>query len=122
MRVLVVEDHAALAEAFAESIRRNGHEAYVAGTGASAMSMARHHEPHAVLLDLGLPDMDGYELARAMREQGLSKSAVIVVVTGKLVNQDDESGVDLVLQKPVEGEMLAGLIEYLTRRRKQPPV
>jgi two-component system, chemotaxis family, CheB/CheR fusion protein len=122
MRVLVVEDHAGLAEAFAESIRRNGHVAYVAGTGASAMSLARHHEPHAVLLDLGLPDMNGYEVARAMREQGLSKSTVIVVVTGKLVTLDDDSGVDLVLQKPVEGEMLAGLIEYLTRRRTQPRV
>jgi hypothetical protein len=57
-----------------------------------------------------------------MREQGLSKSTVIVVVTGKLVTLDDDSGVDLVLQKPVEGEMLAGLIEYLTRRRTQPRV
>jgi two-component system, chemotaxis family, CheB/CheR fusion protein len=120
MRVLVVEDHVALAEAFAESIRRSGHLAYIAKTGASAMSLAKHHAPHAVLLDLGLPDMDGYDVARAMREQGLSKSAVIVVVTGKLVDQDDESGVDLVLQKPVEGDMLAGLIEYLTRRRMQP--
>jgi two-component system CheB/CheR fusion protein len=122
MRVLVVEDHAALAEAFAESIRRSGHIAYVARTAASAMTLARAHEPHAVLLDLGLPDMDGYDLARAMRDQGLSKSSVIVVVTGKLVDQDSESGVDLVLQKPVEGELLAGLIEYLTKRRPQPRV
>ena len=119
MRVLVVEDHAELADAFAESFRRNGHIAYVAGSGASAMSMARHHSPDAVLLDLGLPDMDGYEVARALRDQGLSKTSVIVVVTGKLVSQDNESGVDLVLQKPVEGEMLAGLIEYLSRRRHQ---
>jgi two-component system CheB/CheR fusion protein len=118
MRVLVVEDHVALAEAFAESIRRSGHQAYVASTGASAMTLARTHEPHAVLLDLGLPDIDGYELARAMRDQGLSKASVIIVVTGKLVDQDSDSGVDLVLQKPVEGELLAGLIEYLSRRRR----
>ena len=51
-----------------------------------------------------------------MREQGLAKSTVIVVVTGKLVDQNIESGVDLVLQKPVESDMLAGLIEYLSRR------
>ncbi|HTL37218.1 MAG TPA: response regulator [Kofleriaceae bacterium] len=118
MRVLVVEDHVALAEAFAESIRRSGHLAYVASTGATAMTLARAHEPHAVLLDLGLPDIDGYELARAMRDQGLSKATVIIVVTGKLVDQDSASGVDLVLQKPVEGELLAGLIEYLSRRRR----
>ena len=116
MRVLVVEDHAALAEAFAESIRRNGHVAYVAGTGARAVTMARDHAPHAVLLDIGLPDMDGYEVARVMREQGLAKSSVIVVVTGKLLDQTTDSGVDLVLQKPVETDMLAGLIEYLSRR------
>jgi DNA-binding response OmpR family regulator len=116
MRVLVVEDHAVLAEAFAESIRRNGHTALVAGTGASAVTMARDHAPHAVLLDIGLPDMDGYVVARTMREQGLAKSTVIVVVTGKLVDQSTHSGVDLILQKPVESDMLAGLIEYLTRR------
>ena len=120
MRVLVVEDHAPLAEAFADSIRRNGHLAYVAGTGARAVTMARAHAPHAVVLDLGLPDMDGYDVARTMREQGLAKSSVIVVVTGRLVDQDDGAGVDLVLQKPVEGDMLAGLIEYLSRRRAQP--
>lgn len=116
MRVLVVEDHTALAEAFAESIRRNGHVAYVAGTGARAVTLARAHAPHAVLLDLGLPDMDGYEVARTMREQGLARSSVIVVVTGKLVDQSTNAGVDLVLQKPVETDMLAGLIEYLSRR------
>ena len=116
MRVLVVEDHAELAEAFAESIRRSGHVAYVAGTGASAVTMARDHAPHAVLLDIGLPDMDGYVVARTMREQGLAKTTVIVVVTGKLVDQGSDSGVDLVLQKPVETDMLAGLIEYLSRR------
>jgi DNA-binding response OmpR family regulator len=116
MRVLVVEDHAGLAEAFAESIRRNGHTALIAGTGASAVTMARDHAPHAVLLDIGLPDMDGYVVARTMREQGLAKSTVIVVVTGKLVDQNSDAGVDLVLQKPVESDMLAGLIEYLSRR------
>ena len=121
MRVLVVEDHAALAEAFAESIRRNGHVAYVAGTGARAVTLARAHAPHAVLLDLGLPDMDGYEVAREMREQGLAKSSVIVIVTGKLVEHSTNAGVDLVLQKPVESDMLAGLIEYLSRRATAAP-
>ncbi|HUS30941.1 MAG TPA: response regulator [Kofleriaceae bacterium] len=120
MRVLVVEDHAALAEAFAESIRRNGHEAFVAITGASAVTMARTHAPHAVLLDIGLPDMDGYVVARTMREQGLSPSTVIIMVTGKTLEPGGDAGVDLVLQKPVESEMLAGLVEYLSRRTTRP--
>lgn len=106
-----------LAEVFADTLRRSGHLAYVAKTGASAVTMALAHAPHAVLLDLGLPDMDGYDVARTMRDQGLSKSTVIVVVTGKLVDQETDCGVDLVLQKPVEAEMLTGLIEYLTRKR-----
>lgn len=117
MRVLVVEDHAALAEAFADSIRANGHEAFVAATGASAVSMARTHSPHAVLLDIGLPDMNGYQVAREMREQGLAKNSIIIVVTGREPGKNSETGIDLVLQKPVEADLLSGLIDYLTRRR-----
>jgi two-component system CheB/CheR fusion protein len=115
MRVLVVEDHEALAEAFADSIRASGHEAFVAVTGAAAVSMARTHEPHAVLLDLGLPDMDGYQVAKEMREQGLSKNSVIIIVTGR--QSEETPGIDLVLQKPVEADLLSGLVSYLTRRR-----
>lgn len=118
MKVLVVEDHAPLAEAFAESIRRSGHVALIAGTGASAMSMARAHEPHAVLLDIGLPDMNGYDVAREMRAQGLHKNSVIIVVTGRAAG-DEGKHVDIVLQKPVEGDLLCGLIDYLVRRRTQ---
>lgn len=116
MRVLVVEDHQALADAFADSIRASGHEAFVATTGASAVSMARTHEPHAVLLDLGLPDMDGYEVAREMRAQGLAQSSVIIIVTGR--QSQEVEGVDLVLQKPVEADLLSGLVDYITRRRR----
>ena len=116
MRVLVVEDHQALADAFADSIRASGHEAFIATTGASAVSMARAHAPHAVLLDLGLPDMDGYEVAREMREQGLPKSSVIIIVTGRQSQEVD--GIDLVLQKPVEADLLSGLVDYVTRRRR----
>ena len=118
MKVLVVEDHAALAEAFAESIRRSGHVALIAATGASAVTMARTHEPHAVLLDIGLPDMNGYQVARAMREQGLHKNSIIIVVTGRS-GADTVKDVDLILQKPVDSELLCGLIDYLTRRRMQ---
>ena len=116
MRVLVVEDHQALADAFADSIRAGGHEAFIATTGASAVSMAREKAPHAVLLDLGLPDMDGYQVAREMREQGLPKSSVIIIVTGR--QSSDIDGVDLVLQKPVEADLLSGLVDYVTRRRR----
>jgi two-component system CheB/CheR fusion protein len=116
MRVLVVEDHQALADAFADSIRASGHEAFIATTGAAAVSMARAHTPHAVLLDLGLPDMDGYEVAREMREQGLPKSSVIIIVTGRQSQGID--GIDLVLQKPVEADLLSGLVDYVTRRRR----
>ena len=70
-----------------------------------------------MLLDLGLPDMDGYQVAREMREQGLAKNSVIIVVTGKQPEDDSEKGIDLVLQKPVEADLLSGLIDYVTRRR-----
>ena len=117
MRVLVVEDHQALADAFADSIRASGHQAYVALTGASALSLARTFEPHAVLLDIGLPDMDGYEVAKEMRAQGLAKNSVIIIVTGR--QSEEVDGIDLVLQKPVEADLLSGLVDYVTRRRRK---
>src|SRR5262245_57582361 len=80
-RILVVEDQAEVREGLAILLRLSGHEVDVTGDGPDALQRARSFRPDLVLLDLGLPGMDGYEVARRLREI-LGDSAQIVAVTG----------------------------------------
>jgi two-component system CheB/CheR fusion protein len=78
--------------------------------------------PDVVLLDIGLPDMDGYEVARRLREDGLARDALIVAATGYGRSQDREksarSGIDVHLTKPIDMEQLT---ELLARGRRTAP-
>src|SRR4051812_17111413 len=82
MRVLVVEDDPRAAACLTELLRREGHEAEVASDGHAAVRAARLQTPDAVLLDLGLPGMDGWQVARLLRELPGPKRPLLVAVTG----------------------------------------
>ena len=77
MRVLVVDDDAQIIRAMRINLRARGYEVTVAGDGASALRLAREHAPHVVLLDLGLPDMEGVEVIQRLR--GWSRVPIIVL-------------------------------------------
>ncbi|HLQ67179.1 MAG TPA: response regulator [Candidatus Limnocylindrales bacterium] len=80
-RVLVVDDNADAAESLATLLQRAGHQVSVAHDGPTALSIAVQERPRVVLLDIGMPGMDGYEVCREMRRAGL-EDALIVALTG----------------------------------------
>jgi signal transduction histidine kinase/CheY-like chemotaxis protein len=116
-RILVVEDHEDSAESLAELLRLSGHAVAVASDGPSALALCADFRPEMVLLDIGLPGMDGYEVGRRIREQ-LGPDLWIVALTGFGQEQDRrrsaEAGIDHHVLKPVR----PGAIEDLLRRSK----
>ncbi|MBI2771607.1 MAG: response regulator [Burkholderiales bacterium] len=115
-RVLVVDDNADGAESMAEMLRFMGAQARVARDGAQALEMAPGFAPDLVLLDIGLPGMDGYEVARRLRElPGLKPR--LVALTGYGSPQDRElsraAGFDEHLVKPVAIEGIERLLRSL---------
>jgi CheY-like chemotaxis protein len=113
--VLVVEDRADAAESLALLLRLRGHEARVARDGPSALKEAASFRPDAVLLDIGLPGMDGYEVARRLRRQEGGGRALLVALTGYGAEDDRrrclEAGCDRHLVKPAEPAEVIGLLE-----------
>ena len=105
MRVLVVEDSIDSAETLGELIKRWGHEVRLAHDGASALRVAREFRPEVILLDIGLPDMDGYAVAHRLRGEDLGGN-ILVALTGYGEAQDraraQQAGFDRHLTKPVE--------------------
>jgi signal transduction histidine kinase/CheY-like chemotaxis protein len=105
-RVLLVEDNLDAAQTLAELLESWGHEVRVALDGAAALEAARDASPEVVLLDIGLPGMDGYEVARRLREQAGRAGLLLVAVTGYGQAEDRrcarEAGFDQHLTKPVD--------------------
>ena len=117
LNILLVDDDADFADMLADSLRDGGHEVCIARDGASGIVLARDLQPDVVLLDLGLPDADGYEIARALRGE-LPVNTPIIVVTGRRDAGFAADDVDLMLNKPIAPELFGGLIEYMCRRRQ----
>jgi signal transduction histidine kinase/CheY-like chemotaxis protein len=113
-RVLLVEDGVDAAEALAELLRHWGHQVAVAGDAPTALALAPGFAPDVVLLDLGLPGMDGHELARHLRQLPALRSALLVALTGYGQQRDRERsaavGIDHHLVKPVLPEVLRDLL------------
>ena len=113
-RILVVDDYGESAETLAELLRLAGHEVRVAHDGLKAVQVAEDFRPAVVLLDIGMPKLNGYEAARKIREQPWGKNMVLIAVTGwgqeKDRNQSREAGFDAHLLKPVDYSELSKLI------------
>jgi CheY-like chemotaxis protein/two-component sensor histidine kinase len=113
-RILVVDDNRDAAETMAELLGLTGNDLRTAHDGIEAVEVAAEFRPHVVLLDIGLPRMDGYEVARKIREQPWSSGTVLVALTGWGQEEDRrrsrEAGFDHHLIKPVEPEALLELL------------
>ena len=113
-RVLVVDDNVDSAESMAMMMRSWGHEAVVAHTSMSALEIAGKFAPQTALLDIGLPDMDGYALARRLRAQDTSGNLQLVAMTGYGRAEDRaaarDAGFDVHLVKPAEADVLARVL------------
>ncbi len=110
LRILIVDDNVDTAQGLSRLLARTGHEMAVAHDGHQALRLAREFEPHAVVLDIGLPGMDGFEVARRLRAEGHGAKPLIVAVTGYGQEEDRaraiEAGFDHHLVKPVEMDEL----------------
>ena len=113
-RVLVVEDNADAAESMRMLLEAIGHEVSVVCDGALALEEARRTRPDVILLDIGLPGMDGYQLAAALRAMPETSGAHLVAVSGYGQDKDRmrsrEAGFDLHLVKPVDPARLSDAI------------
>ena len=113
VRVLVVDDVVDAAEALAETLALSGYKVWIATDGAVALALVEEHKPHCVLLDIGMPGMDGNELTRTLRTR-YGDDIVLIAVTGR--EHDDErvsdtfARVDHYLQKPVDPDVLRKLL------------
>lgn len=114
-RVLVVDDRAETAKILARLLEVSGFEPHAATSGARALEAYATVRPQAVLLDLGMPDMDGFEVCRRIRQMPDSAAVLIVIVSG--YDQDEqkvkamEAGANFYVVKPVDGAKLVTLIE-----------
>lgn len=118
MRVLVVDDYPGAAEISCTLLRLMGHEPLAATSGQDALDKARTFDPHVVVLDLGLPDLNGYEVARELRKQQMRRP-YIAAVTGWGTTEDRvrslAAGIDMHIIKPTSADKLAKVIEAATR-------
>jgi two-component system CheB/CheR fusion protein len=116
-RVLVVDDNVDIARSLWMILQRLGHEADIAFDGRGALEKARFIRPDIVLLDLAMPGMDGYEVARRLREDSANARVFIVAVTGHGSDEDrartKAGGFDLHLVKPVAPQFLETLLARL---------
>jgi CheY-like chemotaxis protein len=103
-RVLIVDDNLDTADSIAMLLKRSGHEVTVAYSGDKALEVAAEFLPEVVLLDIGLPEMDGYEVARRLRLDSQLKDVKLIALTGYGQDSDlqrsKHAGFDYHLVKP----------------------
>ena len=123
-RVLVIDDNVDAADMLAMLVRSLGGEARTANNGRDGLAAAAEFKPDIVLLDIGMPEMDGYEVCRRLREQAL-RSAFIVAITGWGQDRDKaratEAGFDAHITKPADPGELEQLLVDRSRRRVASP-
>lgn len=120
-KILVIEDEKSIARFISTILTANGYEAMRAASGAEAMSMISSHCPDLVILDLGLPDMDGLDILRQLRSWS---TLPVVVVSARSHEQDKVSALDLgaddYLTKPFGTEELLARIRAAIRHTRTP--
>jgi CheY-like chemotaxis protein len=115
LRVLIVDDNTDAAGTLADLLQFGGHETHTAHDGVEAVQATMRLQPDVVLLDIGLPRLNGYEAARQIREQpNQGRRPMLVALTGRGQDEDrrrsEEAGFDAHLVKPVDEIMLDKLL------------
>jgi len=117
--VLIVDDNADAAESLAALLQLLGHETSVATSGPAGLELASRATPDVVFLDLGMPDMSGYEVARRLRPMPGLEATTLVALSGWGSDEDrrksKEAGFDRHLVKPTDGEEIEALLDQLGR-------
>jgi CheY-like chemotaxis protein len=110
LRILIIDDNSDSAMSEQILLGFYGHEVAVAYSGSAGLELAREFRPEVVLCDIGLSDVDGYQVARQLKQDPATASARLIAVTGYGSDEDRqrcaEAGFALVLTKPVEPDEL----------------
>jgi PAS domain S-box-containing protein len=124
-RILVVDDNRDVADSHALVLRLAGHSVRAVYDGATALAEARAYRPDLVFLDIGMPGMDGYEVARRLRQQQGLEKVTLVALTGWGQDEDrrrsKEAGIDHHLVKPVDPDAVKELLAHLHPAAQAPP-
>ena len=116
-RVMIVDDVSANALLLSEQLTTWGFSAETLTTGAALLARAREWQPHLILLDLYLPDIDGFTLARTLQQDGRLRDIPVIALTASTIPSDHERaralGCRAVLTKPINFDLLAGTIAML---------
>ena len=122
-RILIVDDNEDGAQSLAMLLELGGHETHTAHDGLAALEAVERLRPDAVLLDIGLPGLNGYEVCRRIREQPWGKNMVLVALTGWGKDEDRQqsaaAGFDSHLVKPVDHAVLNGLLASMSPARRE---
>ena len=123
LRIVIVEDQQDAREALAMLLELEGHEVHAAPDGRRGLQLILEHRPQIALLDIGLPDMNGYEVAAALREQ-LDADIKLVAMSGygqpEDIRRSQESGFDRHLTKPVDPRRLASALRDIRLQETLP--
>jgi signal transduction histidine kinase len=123
LKILVVEDNMDVAEAMGWVLERMRHDFRLAHEGRQALAMAREYRPDVIILDIGLPGMDGYAVCRAFREDELFKDIPIIAQSGWGQNHDkmlaSEAGFNHHLTKPITRKELERVLVSVTQQSAQ---
>jgi DNA-binding response OmpR family regulator len=120
--VLIIEDDRDFADTLATLLKLYGHKPVVCYDGMTGIRLAERHRPDVVMLDLALPRLDGFEIARTLRHDAIFNDTVLVAVTGHASDEHrqraHELGFDLHCRKPID---LGDLRQILKHKRNASP-
>ncbi len=119
-KILVVDDEPPIVRLMEFILARQGHEMLIAVNGQEALDKVRAHQPDLVLLDIMMPRIDGYEVARTLRADPATATLPIIMLSAKAQEEDIQKGinvgVDEYITKPFSPEQLVGVVgDYLSR-------
>lgn len=119
-RILLADDNRDALESLALLLECSGHEICMANDGAEALSSAESWKPEIALLDIGMPELDGYEVARRIRAESWGQKIVLVALSGwgqaEDMRRSREAGFDAHLVKPLDFDALASLLDEQSKR------
>ncbi len=122
-RILVVDDNLDAATTLAMILRSYGHTVFTADNGVGGLRAAEQAEPDAIILDIGMPDMNGYEVARRVRRTAWGNDVLLLALTGWGQKEDIErahnAGFDAHLTKPADPDRIEQLLEKFLRERNR---
>lgn len=122
LRVLVVDDNVDTAKSLEMLLRESGYDVRTAHDGSTALEAALDYRPNVVLLDIGLPGLNGYEVAKRMRQQPVLQNVVLVAITGYGQESDRQraqaAGFDHHLAKPARFEQIQIILATVSEKRQ----